>query len=259
MKLDDALFTVLFSTILILLLIAAIIIVIIMTSRQRVKQQMGLATLRLNYEKELRLAECEMQENTMNNISRELHDNIGQLLTLMKIQIEQSKMEYAQAAQILAPVDDTLANVHQELRLLSRQLSSDMIHQDGLLQMIARDVAKLQLLPLFAITLQHDEKEPELSNDQRLMAYRIFQELLQNIIKHAQATTVSIRLQGSAGFLLQVSDNGKGFKYNSESLPGTGSGLKNILKRAAMVQFDCTIKSQEGSGSVVTISKPSIV
>lgn len=257
MNVDDTILTVLFSTVLILLLVAAVIIVVISAGRQRAKQQMNVANLRLNYEKELRAAEYEMQESTMNNISRELHDNIGQLLTFMKIQVEQRKLETEQATAILAPIDQTLDHVHQQLRLLSKNLGSDFIQQHGLLQAIHKDIMRLTALNTCAVDWQSDNHEPELDNDERIVAYRIFQELLQNIMKHAQARQVVVRLSGKDGLLLEVKDDGIGFSTDDMLQSAHGSGLRNILKRTKMVRFDCRIASEPGKGTTVTIRKTS--
>lgn len=254
MNTDDVLFTVLFSTLLILLLIAAVIIAVIAAGRQKVKQQAEQATLRLNYEQELRTATVEMQEHTMASIARELHDNVGQLLTVMKIQIEQSKITNMQATNLFAPLDVTLSQAHQELRLLSKSLGADQLHQYGLLPALEKDILKIQSLHTFGIRLQHDNCEPSLHHDERLMAYRIFQELMQNILKHAEAQTVSVRLLGKQGFTLEVTDDGKGFDYVQASA-GQGSGIRNMLKRAGMARFDCTIRSVCGSGTTITIHK----
>lgn len=254
MTFNDASVTIILSTGIILLLIATVIIITIIASRQRVQQLMELTTVQLNFEKELRMAEYEMQEATMNSISRELHDNIGQLLTLMKIQIESTQVSNPATQAILSPIDETLGSVHEQLKSLSKTLSSDIIHQQGMLFAINRDIEKFGSFIPFEIDWQHDAVEPRLNDDERLMAYRIFQELMQNIIKHAEATKVEIKLFGEHDFFLQVTDNGKGFDY-TQTISNAGSGLRNIDKRAGMVQFGYDIVSTPGTGTSVTICK----
>lgn len=257
MTFHDALTTILLSSALILLMIAAVVIVVIMSSRQKVKQLMNIATLQLNYEKELRAAEYEMQEATMNAIGRDLHDNIGQMLSLLKIQIESSRLSNPASEVVLSPLDDTLMNIHEQLRSLSKTLSSDAIYHQGILFAMNRDIEKLCAYSAFKIVWENDNAEPQLNDDERLMAYRIFQELIQNIIKHAEATTVRVKLAARPYFSFTISDDGKGFEYE-KAIENGGSGIRNIFKRASMAGFICSIDSAKGKGTTISLNKPEI-
>jgi signal transduction histidine kinase len=254
MQLDEETLTLLLSTCIIISLVTIVMVVLIRGSKLRIQQQMNLTEMQLSYEKELRKVEYEMQEATMSTIARELHDNIGQLLSLTKIRLEALLLKEPQLRSLLQPVDEALFNAQSELKLLSRQLASDSINQAGLIQTIQRDIAKWSPALPFTMEFSHDDTEPRLSNDERLMAYRMFQEMIQNIIKHAAATQVSVTLQGQEPFMLRVRDDGKGFDYSTVAA-SSGSGLRNLAKRSEAVQFYHQIITAPGKGTTILISK----
>ena len=90
---NDIVLTVLVTTLLILLLIAGVIITMTLANRRHVQQEVKMAQMEADYEKELRIVENEVQEQVLSNVARELHDNIGQLLTLIRLQLEQEKLD----------------------------------------------------------------------------------------------------------------------------------------------------------------------
>ncbi|MCD6062825.1 MAG: hypothetical protein K0R82_736 [Flavipsychrobacter sp.] len=255
---NDIAFTIVVTTLLILLLIAGVIITIFLANRRHVQQEVKMALMQTNYEKELRAAENEVQEHTLNSISRELHDNIGQLLTLMRIQIEQEKLDRPEILPNLAPVDATLTDTIQQVRLLSHSLNSDVLEQKGLLQMVEQEANRLRQFKRIAIHLQHDETEPILTKDQRIMAFRIFQELLNNMLKHAKAKNIHVQVQAKEKFSLLLSDDGLGFDLAETMRSGGGAGIKNMTKRAALANLHFHIDTAVGKGSTFTLSETNI-
>ena len=252
---NDIAFMVAFTTLIILLLIAGVVITIFVANKQRLQQNMKLAKVQLDYEKELRVVENEVQEQVLTNISRELHDNIGQLLTVMRFQLEQKKLDAPEMEQILKPMDETLADTMQQVRMLGRSLNSDLLEQNGLLHTINQEVNRLQQFNHLKIHWQNDDTEPVLNKDQRLMSFRIFQEILNNMLKHANAKNISIVLHGKEDFKMIVEDDGKGFDVSQTMQTGNGSGLRNIVKRASLANLDCQISAAIGKGSIFTLQQ----
>ncbi|WP_276132384.1 sensor histidine kinase [Polluticoccus soli] len=255
---SDIGFTIVVTTLLILLLIAGVIITIFLANRRHVQQEVKMALMQTNYEKELRAVENEVQEQTLNNISRELHDNIGHLLTLMRIQIEQEKLDRPEVVTTLAPIDSTLTDTIQQVRLLSHSLNSDVLEQKGLLQMVEQEANRLRQFKKISIHLQHDETEPVLNKDQRIMAFRIYQELLNNMLKHARAKNIHVQLKAKDKFTLLLSDDGQGFDLAETMRSGGGAGLKNMTKRAALANLHFHIDTAVGKGSTFTLSETNI-
>lgn len=252
---NDVVYTVVLSMLVILLLIAGVAITIFIANKQRITQEVKMVQMQVNYEKEMRAVQDEVQEQVLANVSRELHDNIGQLMTFMHIQLEQKKMINPDMAAILNPIHETLSKATQEVRSLGRSLNSDLLEQHGLLNTITAEIARLKQFKHFEVKWVNDGTEPSLNKDQRLMAFRIFQEITNNMLKHAQATNIEATLMGKDNFTLVIKDNGKGFDVNETMKAGSGSGLRNIVKRATLANLSCNITSELGKGSTFTLSQ----
>ncbi|MBS1690153.1 MAG: hypothetical protein JSS96_15590, partial [Bacteroidetes bacterium] len=189
------------------------------------------------------------------NVARELHDNIGQLLTLMNIQIEQEKLDRPDIQQVMKPIEETLQGTIQEVRVLGRNLNSDLLEQNGLINTIENEVNRLKNLNQFTVHWSHDGVEPDMDKNKRVMAFRIFQEMINNMLKHARAANVYISLQGKEKFGLTVKDDGRGFDVHEAMNKNTSSGLKNIMKRAALANLDYEIDAAVGKGCIFTLKQ----
>ena len=253
---NDIALTVIVTTLLILLLIAGVVITIFLANRRHVQQQVIITQMELDYEKELRTVQHEVQEQVLTNVALELHDNIGQLLTLLRIQLENEKLDNPQLAQVLQPADATLTDAIQQLRMLSRSLNSERLEQGGLTAAIDLEVKRLQHVKHYAIHWHTDETEPNFIKDRKIMAFRIFQEILNNMMKHAQASNIYITMQAKNGFVLEMKDDGKGFEV-PEKEQSTGSGLINIMKRAKLANLNLEIDTAPGKGSTFTLTTES--
>lgn len=252
---QDILATAVLTSLLILILILGVIITIFIANRRHVKQEINIAQMQLNYEKELRTVENEVQEQVLVNVARELHDNIGQMLTLMNIQIEQEKWGRPEMQQVMKPIEETLQSTIQEVRLLGRNLNSDLLEQNGLINTIDNEINRLKGLSQFTVHWNSDGVEPVMDKNKRVMAYRIFQEMINNMLKHARASNVYISLQGKGSFSLTVTDDGRGFDMNEAMNKSTSSGLKNIMKRASLAELNCEIDAAVGKGCTFTLKQ----
>jgi two-component system NarL family sensor kinase len=254
---SDVLYTVIFTMLLIALLIGGVIATVFLSHRRAEKSRQEIAQMELDYQKELRAIESEVQEATLSHVAGELHDNIGQLLTFMRLQLEKEKLRHPESLTSLEPIFDTLKSTMQQVRLLSHSLSNDFIADGGLQQAIGQEAERLQGLGRFTVHFQTDGVEPDLSRDARIIAFRIFQEALGNSLRHAQAKQLNISLRGGNGFLLQLEDNGKGFDLRQAMINQNGLGLKNMYRRAHMAGFQCDLVSAPGTGCIFTLNAAS--
>ncbi len=243
---NDILATIILTTLLILLLIAGVVIVIFIANRRHTQQQISIAQMQVDYEKELRTVEQEVQEEVLLNVSRELHDNIGQLLTVMHMQMEQEKL---QKPEVINPMSGTLQDTIQQVRMLGRSLNNEWLEQNGLTGIINNEVSRLRQLDRLKIHWNHDNLEPKLEKDQRVMVFRMFQEIINNALKHSGAENIYIELKGSDGFYLTVKDDGNGFDTDEIKATGKGSGLRNMEKRASLSHIDFEMIAAKGKGS----------
>lgn len=249
---SDLALTVFITTIIILLLVGGVVIAFIVSNARNERQEMKMVQMQMDYEKELRKVQYEVQEQVLQNVGRELHDNIGQLLTAMHLQLEQHKYLNPEAAQFTEMIGDTLTDTRNEVRRLGKSLNSDLFESQGLINTIQQEVLRLKQLDKYEVSWTYDT-EPLLSKDQKVIAFRIFQESLNNIMKHSGATSIHIVLRGNIKFRLEVRDNGKGFDPTATMRSAGGSGLRNMIKRAEMARLACNISSIAGKGTIFTL------
>ena len=178
---SDILLSIVSITLLVLLLIAGIVITFFVSGRQRIRLDIQLAETKLSFEKELRQVETEVSENMMRQFAEELHDNIGQLLTALHIQVENQKLDFPERAESFKPIEIYLTEINQQLRMLSRTFNNDFLGRVGLPAAIQLEVDRLRSLKRFNVQFEHREGHSNLEKNQELMIFRIFQEIVQNI------------------------------------------------------------------------------
>lgn len=241
-------------TLIILLLIASIIISVFVANRQRLRQEMKMSDLKLSYEKELRNAELELREQLMSHVSRELHDHVGHTLLNMQLIIENRKLDDPQRSEQLKPFEELLKDASDQLRLLSRSLSQEYLSSLSFQEAIHKEVERLSEFSTMKVNyVPGTKKYGTLDKDQLLMSYRIFQEIINNVIRHSGASEFTVR-SNFQDYLLKVEDNGKGFNPEEVFASGKASGLKNIRKRASLAGLDLNIQSLENQGTTITLS-----
>jgi signal transduction histidine kinase len=207
------------------------------------------------FRQELLKAQIEMQEQTLLYVSREIHDNVTQVLSFVKLSL-------ALAADGSAPVKQTKINESRELvaqaitdlRDLSKSLSFEHITRIGLLKTIEIETGRINKSGIIKVNLLAEGDVYPLGEQRELVLYRIMQEALNNTLKHAGARHFKISLQYQPElFNLTLEDDGNGFPAN---LPGNnnGSGLKNMESRASLIGAVATIDSSPGKGCCIKVA-----
>jgi signal transduction histidine kinase len=197
------------------------------------------------------------QEKERNELGLELHDNINQLLSVVKLYLGIAKNEETYNREIIEKCFNHLEEAMTEIRTLSHSLVTPTLGDDGLRDALQDLVDSVPQTNHIRITLRVDEQYDSLEVDKNkeLMIYRIVQEQLSNIIKYAKASDVSIVLKPQQESLyLSVSDNGVGF--DMQQTAGKGIGLKNINNRVEYYAGEMKITAAPGKGCTLEVFIP---
>lgn len=209
----------------------------------------------LLYQHQLLETQVEIRNESVNHLARELHDNLGQMASFIKMQLDlYLRKEEAPPKEELTDLRDHTQKLIDDMRALSRGLNSQNLERFGLTDMMWAEVNRVKKLQLCEVDLVIDEEGVAPDNEQSIFLYRIFQELLTNILRHAEASRASIRLYCSGQDLcLECSDNGKGF---DTALVRVGSGLMNIRQRCDLIGATLKIQALPGGGAQFLVTLP---
>jgi two-component system, NarL family, sensor kinase len=247
------------SSIFILLLI---LFVIAMIYKYKKRQQ--------RYEEDLLTARLEVQEQTMQHIARELHDNIGARLTRSKLTL--TTLTYHQpdvASSNVAGCVEELTTVIDDLRTLGHSLDGDYIAANGLVSALEQELDRTQKSGRIQAVLQIEGDVPVLPDATELFIFRIVQEAIQNVLKHAMARNLTVAVQYTMPTLtLTITDNGRGMKTEKEKeqekekepkkeaepKKEKGMGLINMKRRAALIGGQLHIQPAPGGGTTIVVT-----
>ncbi len=196
------------------------------------------------------------QEKERNELGLELHDNINQLLSVVKLYLGLMKTEKKYNEELVDKSYAHLMDAMHDIRKLSHSLVAPSLGHDGLKEALEDLIESIQQPHQLTIQLLLDEDYDalEVDKDKELMLYRIVQEQLNNIIKYASASTIRIELKQKGHQLhLAISDNGIGFDTQQS---GNGIGLKNINSRVNFYSGNMKLTSAPGQGCTLEVAIP---
>ncbi len=227
---------------------------VIITERKQAEEALRLSRDRLA-ELSRRLAEA--QEIERRAIGRELHDQIGQMLTAVKITLDiATQLPTEAAAKKIAQAQELVTDLLNRVSRLSLELRPTMLDDLGLIPALVWYVNRYQEQTGITVTLTHSDVENRrFASAIETTAYRIVQEALTNVVRHAHATAVRIEVGVSNGWLeLRIEDNGIGFDTNAAL--AKNRGLTGMLERAQLVGGVFAIESAKGAGTRKFIRLP---
>ena len=251
----DIVVFIILTTALILLLGGFIVTILYLYQKKQIALQKSVEEIKLDYEKNLLKTQLEIQEETFQHISQEIHDNIGLSLTLAKLNLNTINLEKRDKSnfQINESVD-LIGKAIKDLSDISKSLNSDIIINHGLIKALEMEIIKLVRIGIYKVHFEVYGHAVFLNFQKELLLYRIVQEALNNIIKHAEAKEINLQLYYHKDHLdLSIQDDGIGF---SEKHIKNKSGLLNMEKRAKMVNGDCTINSTQKIGTAILVKVP---
>ena len=209
----------------------------------------------LNSQKTISQAIIDTQEKERSEISKELHDNVNQVLTTTKLYLDLAAANNELTPELVSKSSNNIIYVINEIRQLSRSLILPSLGDLGLLDSIKDLVEDINATNRMDVTfIESGVNENVLEENQKLMLFRITQEGLNNIQKHAQATLATVHImQDKKKMRLMIRDDGKGFDPK-EIKPG--AGLNNIRNRVYLFNGNLYIHSSPGKGCELIIDIP---
>jgi len=247
------------ATLIFLMAPAFLLAYIFVYNRRKKRHIKEKALMQLTFDAEITKTQLEVQEQTMQTIGADLHDNIGQLLSLTSLTLNSIELDgdKKNRKKIDAAIDLTMRSI-KEMRLLGKLLQGDQLVGMGLDEAIKYEINWIEKSGKYKVNYTNDGEMPAASSpDKDLILFRILQEVLNNIIKHAQATQINILLDYLEAVLqLQVTDNGIGFNHSDLQPARSGMGLQNIQKRASIIGGEANITSNPAEGTTITILTP---
>ena len=253
---------ILIASALAILLVGFIVTTLFLYQRRQHRQEQQLARVKDEYQQELLRSQLEIQETTFKTIAQELHDNIGQVLSVVKLSLSILPLEKDHAAYESVQTSRMMLNkVIYDMGNLTKGLHTDRITQIGLVEAMSFDLDSMQRTGLLQVDLSVEGDEYRLEDQRSIFLYRMFQEMMNNILKHSRATHVNIAVNYSIDnkFVLKVEDNGIGFdvtKKRTQTSSSSGIGLKSMTNRASLIGAQITVQSQLGKGTSIKVELP---
>ncbi|MBN1668089.1 MAG: sensor histidine kinase [Anaerolineales bacterium] len=200
----------------------------------------------------------ELQEQERRHMAQELHDEIGQLLTGLKLSLGLSaRLPYVEIGAALAGAQELVSDLLDQVRQMSLDLRPAMLDDFGLLPALFWYFERYTGRTQITIDFQHSDLERRFQPEIESAAYRIIQEALTNVARHAGVEQVRIRLWFEPGWLLlAVEDNGRGFDLPAALAAGRSSGLAGMRERAGLLGGELEIGTAAGRGTEIQVRLP---
>jgi signal transduction histidine kinase len=251
------------GTIITLALAFFIVLFLFFFRQKQVKNLAEQQALREAYEQEMLRAQLETQNETLRRVGEELHDYVGQLLAVARIELNLLE-EKAQTAPLLGAglvrANEVLQQAVQGVRALSKTLDSETVGTFGLSDSLALELDRIRRMGKVQVEYGTTGQARTLPQQGDVVVYRMAQEILSNALKHSGGRSIRVRLAYEADALcLHLADDGQGFDPDalaSRPLAEQGSGLRNLQRRATLLSGTCTLRSEPGRGTAYEIQIP---
>jgi signal transduction histidine kinase len=250
---NHLLFATIVAIVLFLLLTLFNVALVFFYQKRRHQHVREMHTLKKTYEQTLLQSQIEVQEATFSALGKELHDNVGQLLSSTKMLLGVTERSLPTAPDTLITAQETLARAINELRSLSRSLTKEWLEQFNLIDNLQAEVARNNSANDLQIFLSSPQTLP-VSPDKQIILFRIIQEALQNAIKHASPKNISICItEDNTAITTIIKDDGTGFEATEDM---KGMGLMNMKQRTQLLNGSISWQSSPNEGTVINIVLP---
>jgi signal transduction histidine kinase len=239
------------STLIILLLTGLIVVSLFINQRRKYRFHREKFEMQTNFDRELLRSHLEIQSQAFESISRELHDNVGTLISIAMVHIRSMSVSATDTEKV-SEADSLLNEAMDSLRDISRSINPENINRLGWQKSFISELERIRKTKLFHV--QYSEEGPPFAIEiqKQIIIFRILQETLNNIVKHSCGNQIYAHVWFKNNVVsITIRDDGKGF---GTDVPAEGAGIKNMRSRAAMLPAVLDIESEAGSGTTVRLT-----
>jgi two-component system, NarL family, sensor kinase len=243
------------GTLTLLVFVFFLVLIVIEYRRRQVRHITEKLELKHQYQNEVLQTQLEVQEQSFKYVSEEIHDNIAQTLSLVKLKLYKTAAKETDGSQKTAIEGgiELLGTALNDLRNLSHILNGGLVSKLTLKESIEKELNYVKDVKDIQTGLTITGSEYELNAERKLMTFRIVQEAINNAIKHGAAAEINISLAYQPGILkLRIADNGRGFDTGTMD-ESKGLGLHNMHVRARLLGA-ITIQSVQGKGTNIILN-----
>lgn len=255
MKFEGSEMLIIFSSLIILMVLMMMILIYVGFLRKKTELVLQKQQNELKFSQELALSQIEMREQTLSYVGRELHDDIGQKLSVAKMMTNKMNAAPQPDVQVFAKeLSELLSECITDIRNLSKTFNTDQIEHVGLIDSIEREVQRIEKLDFITVRFVFNSHDIDINPKHALILFRMVQECLNNVLKHSRSKKLEIFLDdGDESLDIRIVDFGVGIPKN---LATEGSGLRNIKNRASIIKAEFLISSELNEGTEIRIVYP---
>jgi two-component system NarL family sensor kinase len=242
-------FLIIFSVIFLSLALTVILLFALFQKRKN-KLIADRAEAERRFRQEITETQIEIKEETLRNVSWELHDNIGQLITLAKIQLMNARSK----PEAIEEAIETMGKSLDELRGLSKLINPDMLSSLSLVEALEQEIERFNRLKYLDASLTVNGMAFFIDNKIEIIIFRMLQEFFTNTIKHSKGDRLTVTVSYSADELkINAEDNGIGFD-TSQLGTDKGIGLSNMMNRAKLIDAQLSFYSEKNEGTRLVLT-----
>ena len=237
-------FAVVVVTFIILLMVLAVGALILVNARRRLKHRADMEEAARLLQQEVLRAEREAIKQTLNHIGMELHDNVGQLVTSAQHAVFGLRSRVSDPDRMVV-AEEAIELIRNEVRRISHGIMTNMWDRRTLSEAIEDEAARIERVVRQPVTFSVLDEPRRLDPDASTILYRVFQEAVNNALKHSKASRISISVRHGPPFRIEVADDGQGFDPSGIV---AHAGLSTIRHRCELIGFQARCHTAPGRG-----------
>lgn len=252
MKFEGLELLIIFSTIIVSLVVTMMILIYIFFIRKKTQLLLKQQEKELMFSKELALSQIEMKEQTLSYVGQELHDDLGQKLSVARLMSNKLSTQLVdEKKESIAEISNLIGECISDLRNLAKNFITDQIEHFGLIDSIEREVKRIDRLDFVKVQFFFNNHDIDMNSKHAVILFRIVQECINNSLKHSKAKKMFISVDDNSDSIeIKIQDNGVGIVENSNDF---GSGFKNMKNRAELINAKFLMNSELNKGTEIKI------